>query len=368
MGLQIALEDEMYTVTTAVLSIAFLVTGEQEIKALKIICNNGCGWTGELRSLDNHLTTCGYALLPCTNKCTNNTEEVYMLRCDMDNHLKNTCPNRQHQCPHCKDTGRHCEITTTHLNTCPKLMVPCPNVGCDDSMPRCELSDHQTKCLFEKVPCRYAGIGCEEEPLRKDLQQHENDDTFHLHLAIETVNRQQKEIKAMKDGVQTTPCVFKMPNFNEFKEFNLEWNSPPFNTHSGSYKMCINVVANGAGDGEGSHTSVYVILMCGKNDNNLSWPFRGKVTITLLNQLEDKNHHTHKIKYPEDMDDDSNRRVPDGTSHMTRSEGYGLECFIAHNRLGHNATRNRQYLKDECLYFRITAKVPDPEKPWLTTN
>ena len=48
----------------------------------------------------------------------------------------------------------------------------------------------------------YAELGCEEELLRKDLQQHENDDTFHLHLAIETVNRQQKEIKTMKE-VQT---------------------------------------------------------------------------------------------------------------------------------------------------------------------
>ena len=98
---------------------------------LKVKCNNvknGCGWIGELRSLDNHLTTCGYALLRCTNKCTNKTEEVHVLRHNMDNHLKHKCPNCQYQCPHCKDTGKHCEITTTHLDTCRKLMIPCPNV------------------------------------------------------------------------------------------------------------------------------------------------------------------------------------------------------------------------------------------------
>ena len=113
--------------------------GEQEIKALKVKCNNdenGCGWIGELQSLDNHLTTCGYALLRCTNKCTNKTEEVYVLRRDMDNHLKNMCPNRQYQCPHCKDTGRHYEITTTHLDTCPKLKIRCPNAQCNVSVPR----------------------------------------------------------------------------------------------------------------------------------------------------------------------------------------------------------------------------------------
>ena len=47
----------------------------------------------------------------------------------------------------------------------------------------------------------YAKIGCEEEPLRKDLQQHENDAILHLPLAIETVNRQQDENDELKDEI-----------------------------------------------------------------------------------------------------------------------------------------------------------------------
>jgi len=38
------------------------------------------------------------------------------------------------------------------------------------------------------------------------------------------------------------------------------------------------------------HLAVFVYFMSGKNDDNLVWPFRGKVKVTLLNQLEDKNH------------------------------------------------------------------------------
>ena len=351
---------------------AFLLTGDQEIKALKVMCNNyGCGWTGELRSLNKHLTTCGYALLPCTNKCTNNTEKVYMFLRDMDNHLKNTCPNRQYQCPHCKETGRHCEITTTHLDTCPKIKIPCPNVGCDDSVPRCELSDHQTECLFEKVPCKYAGIGCKEEPLRKDLQQHENDYMLHLQLAVETVNKLHKEMRAMEpimeDNIvhtQASPWVFIVPKFNELKTVKQDWYSLPFYIHPGSYKMCINVTSNGHGDGEDTHISVYVYLMCGRNDDNLSWPFRGEVTITLLNQLEDKNHHTEMIMYTSDEDGISyGRRVLDSD---WGTLGYGWATFVSHDRLGYDAEQNCQYLKDDCLYFRITATAPDPVKPWLT--
>jgi len=166
------------------------------------------------------------------------------------------------------------------------------------SVPRCNLLDHRKKCLFEEVRCKYAEIGCEEKALRKDLQQHENDYMLHLQLAVETVNQQQK-MKAMKEQqevmeaeqevmkeeqkdviahTQPSPCVFKMPKFNQHKKFQDRWYSPPFYIHHGSYKMCISVYASGKGDGEGTHISVFASLMRGKNDDNLSWPFKGEVT------------------------------------------------------------------------------------------
>ena len=126
--------------------------------------------------------------------------------------------------------------------------------------------------------------------------------------------------------------------------------------------MCICVDADGDGGGKGTHVSAYVYLMCGKNDDNLSWPFRGEVTITLLNQLEDKNHFTVTLVYAE-MDNEANRRVVDSDR---GPHGFGRHKFISNDKLGHNAEQNCQYLKDDCIYFRVTAKAPDPGKPWLT--
>ena len=212
------------------------------------MCNNsenGCSWVGELRSLDSHLITCGYALLRCTNLCMENTNEVHVLRCDQDHHLKK-CPNHQYQCLYCKATGRYCDITTTHLDTCPKVEIPCPNIGCIVSVPRCDLSKHQSKCQSEKVPCKYAEIGCKKVSLCKDLEQPEKDDAIlHLHLAIETVNKQQKKMNKLEEEIkkqqeemnkqqevmkvvkeeqeimsdsiiagQAGRCVFKMPEFS----------------------------------------------------------------------------------------------------------------------------------------------------------
>ena len=98
--------------------------------------------------------------------------------------------------------------------------------------------------------------------------------------------------------------------------------------------------------------TVFAYLMQGKNDDNLPWPFTGKVTITLLNQLEDENHYTHTISYNKA----NGKRVVDGEM----ATGYGLPKFISH---AHGVTRNCQYLKDDCLYFQVKVEAAEPVKP-----
>ena len=56
--------------------------------------------------------------------------------------------------------------------------------------------------------------------------------------------------------------------------------------------MCLQVDADGMEEGEGTHVSVFTNLLCGEFDSRLKWPFRGIVTIQLVNQLEDKKHLT----------------------------------------------------------------------------
>ena len=65
------------------------------------------------------------------------------------------------------------------------------------------------------------------------------------------------------------PVVFTMTDFLQNKEANTEWKSPPFYTHPRGYKMCLQVVANGKGDVEGTHLSVFVALMRGEHDKHL---------------------------------------------------------------------------------------------------
>ena len=110
------------------------ITGDRHIKSLKTKCDNssnGCEWIGELRSLDKHLLTCDFTLLPCPNQCKKDEEILKLLRKDIEKHKKE-CPRRQYECPHCKETGEYQERTTTHLEECPKNRIYCPNDGCGE--------------------------------------------------------------------------------------------------------------------------------------------------------------------------------------------------------------------------------------------
>lgn len=116
--------------------------------------------------------------------------------------------------------------------------------------------------------------------------------------------------------------------------------------------MVVRVDAHGYGSSTGSHLSVYVLLPRGKYDSEVKWPLLGSVTVSLLNQLEDNNHHERKFTLNSAQD--------------TREEGtaYRGPQFIHHSELDYNPDKNTLYLKDDTLYFRVAVEVAD-YKPWL---
>ena len=141
-----------------------------------------------------------------------------------------------------------------------------------------------------------------------------------------------------------------MSGYDELKKKGTDWYSHPFYTGMGGYKMCLRVDANGTVTGKGTHVSVFTCLMRGDFDSHLKWPFRGTVTIQLVNQLEDKEHHTETIRYTDTTRDAHTARVTD----RDRSNGgFGKSRFLLQSALGLSVVNNCQYLKDDCLIFRI---------------
>ena len=148
--------------------------------------------------------------------------------------------------------------------------------------------------------------------------------------------------------------TFKISDYSLLKEENQTYYSEPFYTSCDGYRIHIVVDPNGSDGCEATHVSVYVKLLKGSNDQKLQWPFLGTVTVELLNQLADDDHHSRMISF--DLGD--NVRV---------GIAYGHPDFIPHwphSNLFHDLARNAQYLVDDTLYFRVTVKVKG-HMPWL---
>ncbi len=343
------------------------------MKSLFVQCPTACEWNGELRSLKDHIQKdCGNTLVPCPNGCNNGSTKLRrnnrdfhlhqkcpnrILSCtncwkyvefrNAKNHELNECPKRQYTCPHCNEAGVYDERTTTHLKVCPRVEINCRK--CSLQIFRSNESRHILVCPNEPVRCTYYNIGCGETPLRRDLTKHEENAQLHLLLATKEV------LRLKKTQLQNNALTFRIKKFEKHKLEKKDFYSPPFHTSGAGYKMCIGVCANGNGDGEGTHVSVFSHLMKGDNDDSLSWPFTGTVTVELLNQLENKNNHKWTTTLP--ADEEYSQRVVDGE----RGEGYGWRKFISHADLAHKPLTNIQYLKDDTLIFRVSADY----KPWL---
>ena len=124
---------------------------------------------------------------------------------------------------------------------------------------------------------------------------------------------------------------------------------PSFYTHQYGYKLCVNIVTNGSGSGKGTHVSIYTYLMKGLYDKHLEWPFRGNITIQIVNQAGDHDHVERIIHYNDTISDNVANRV----TSEERSNGWGKPKFLSHSDLEYNAVTKTQYLKDNHLIIRV---------------
>ena len=120
--------------------------------------------------------------------------------------------------------------------------------------------------------------------------------------------------------------------------------------------MCIKVTANGQGDGAGTHVNIAVYLMRGEYDSRLVWPFRGDITIQLVNHKSYVFHHEETVPF-NDGAAASSGRVSDRVTSGERAEyGWGYDQFISHTTV-ESSTKSRRYIVNDCLTFRITKIV-----------
>ena len=382
---------------------------QRKILALEVRCtmkDRGCPWTGQLQHLDAHLevTTgdCEYVDVECPKKCVQKVQKRYV-----DTHLANECPNRDYRCPHCNFENKF-HVVSNHFDVCPYYPLACPN-RCGATFERDDLEDHMKMCRLEKVQCVFDNAGCQAKFIRENEDEHMDQNT-QKHLALmpaatlrisqdfeqklqeqqETFEKKLKEqneelcgqlnglqetlkvkdlqIRAMEERLQTNDLVIEqqlqtikqmcravgippyditLSNYQEVKAQDDSIDSTPMFTHPGGYKFILTLRPNGIGVCKGAQVSVTVCPLKSYHDTELKFPVKFTITVQLLNQHRDQDHHTRDILYE--------RKTMEGVRNW-ENIGYNWRV-ISHAALEWNCDKQTQYLKDDCLKFRVTKIV-----------
>lgn len=193
---------------------------------------------------------------------------------------------------------------------------------------------------------RIAALETENEGLRNRLEQQGFDG---LRADILELKRGRKEEKVILENIQTQtsvpPLQFTIHKFSQLKKNDEQWYSTPFYTHPQGYKMCLKVYPNGDGPGKSKYLLVSARLMRGEFDSYLEWPFRGVVTVTLINQEEDRKHYSDILDFGDDAPESASGRV---TSGERAQSGVGNPEFFPHSKL------QSKYLKHDCIRLMVS--------------
>ena len=330
-------------------------SSERTINTLKVKCihqRSGCAWTGELVELDRHLNVnpaCDELLVGCefvTIKCKFNISgcKAQVYRKDMETHMKH---NESHHLHLLADALKERDKQIKKLNK--KLQKK------NELLEKCTLQKEELTSKLQKIKQQATNVGFQlwnqlPEPVLIQIYDllGENKE---LQLLLGTPTPRQLSVESSRRI--PVSHYFTMEKFEFHKTNNKSWCSEPFYTHEQGYKMCLQTYANGYDRELGTHLSLFTCFLRGEYDDQLQWPFHGKIAVELLDQSTDDltqgKHHECIIHYDGNTPDHYVQRV----EIVERGPGWGKSQFLPHFLLDPGNDTTVQYLKDDCLKFQV---------------
>ena len=269
--------------------------------------------TMKRNDLDEHLTDECY-LRPCWCEFCGrrDTYEAIMGRDSGGGHQAR-CPEAPLTCPNeCGSNSIKRKDMKSHRSQCSQEPVECPfaEAGCEEKLTRCQFEDHmssdqqqhlllvmkdhhETKKMLCKANKELSQTMKELSETKKELSEtkQELSETKEvvsyakrwlstvdkevlevkgsLTTAVQLLRRGKEEDKETVDFVMACSSRLTnvgdsvevvMPKFTAYRRSGKVWRSPPFYYREG-YKMCLDVYANGVGEGAGTHISVAILLL-----------------------------------------------------------------------------------------------------------
>ena len=346
-----------------------------------------------------HYPQCNKYPVDCPNKC----REYPFERQELATHLKDECPLTLVNCPfyyagcdvqiprkdmseHMKDLAKHltllASVTHTIMRENQDLRETMKKMNHDhrdkmkamqqDMQEKLQATQHVVEKLqttqqdvHEKLQATQQDVQkilqATQQGMKEKLQVTQQDVQEKLQVTQQDMQEQvQESVKATEDETENLTekieeLKLAMAGCSGFpKVYRVERTGnrvylPGFYTHQHGYKVCIHVYPNGRDVGEGTHISIFTCLMKGSYDDHLKWPFRGNISIQIVNEAGDHDHIEKTIQYNDKTSDAVTGRVTRGE----RSGGWGKQQFLAHSDLEYNAAKKTQYLKNNHFIVRV---------------
>ena len=355
----------------------------REINALLVRCPQkelGCGWEGELGQLQRHLDPgaglnergCGFVEVGCVYECGGR-----FLRGEIHGHELEMCPRRpvevvmasivkrldaltvENQEIKAENQQLKREVVQLKDSLATKAEVTQLKNGLATKAEVTQLKDGLvTKAEVTQLKDGLALSKAEVTQLKDGLALSKAEVTRlsdatakELKLCAKTrdVDAKYLSLEERIPVTSTPPVNFSMLNYDHFKSVDYVWNSEPFYSHHGGYKMRVQLYPGGLaiGDGTGTHLAVYVFIMHGENDDKLQWPFRGSVTVQAYNRGTETWDRTDVVRFAEAVNHDCCGKP---RADCISNSGWGIPGFIANNDIlcyaGGGVIRFRVYKVD----------------------
>ena len=327
---------------------------KRSLYAFKVRCSHqkdGCKWTGELGQFDVHLNkdplpekrldgcsltniSCDFANLGC---------EVNLTRKDLPEHMR-------------KNLLAHTSllaVSQANLASCnAKQQAQIINLVAENGSLRRNADKlcveiNNLKESHALLLASHTGLQTDCSELKGENQRLNRELTA-LSQAVTTKGATAVDVPvtvAQRAIVPLVPSdVLIMTDFKQHKKDKGDCYLPSIYTHYQGYKICLRVVAYGQLAGKGTHISVFVHFMRGEFDDFLQWPFRGTISLRLLDQLSGVHHKVYTSIYDDSRQMDVCNRALYGER---AAKGYGSVLFLAHTEL------EPKYLRNNTLKFQV---------------
>ncbi|XP_073248340.1 TNF receptor-associated factor 4-like isoform X2 [Porites lutea] len=297
-----------------------------------------CSWTGELRDVEKHQSSCSFKVVNCPNiGC-----KEKLTKQELTIHVTFECSWRIIKCEYCTASFVQNQ-KQIHLATCTKFPVQCTN--------KCGVRDIPRE-MFPRSSATFHSESQVEHHLTLALRGLES--TQHQVRALANlVKEQSQQIKRLEQMTEKyAPYIWKITGFQAVYDRAVTGEqetllSEPFYLSKNGYKLRIKMLPNGGTADPPSHKkfhgkylSVYIKVIPGDYDSILLWPFTEKIRITIIDQASCQGDRVNISMVVDFKDSPWPRPLKEGNL------GFGYPGFVPQNEL-----QTRSYLKNDKIFL-----------------